>query len=509
MSQTLRRRASKFLLLAALGVMLFTTNRWITFFDDEVTIITAAASPIHRTLLLFQAGEGVHEHPPLYDLLFHFWLQLTDARFGALRLPGIFCYLLGLWLLSRAAYELGCSSSSWAVLWMGALWPYAYHYGRVAAWYPFCFLIVAGLTLAYLRLAAQPSVGRWGVVLVLAAALVYTNYFGWAMLGCLAFDFALRRHANRRPVWRPLLLSAGVLVLAYLPLWLSFFNEIRTGTGFHLSLIPTILWGGFQFYNVFVSESVAPWFLVLGIPACVCIGVCILLTLKCAPPPARRFFIYGMLLIVVMTAIGIINARRLLPIGAWLLLPIGVILGSLPSSRSRALLSAALCGILMIGWYGIIFRQHYSAPRFIEPWQQVAGEAADRARAGAMIIGNHPSFFFYLKYALHNPGDPERWQMLQSSGFSYPVFDAGEWMIARHPLVSEMYYVRGAPGPPQEGEAWEAEQWLDNHCRLIAARQMLPAPSSLIITRFIPEVDELPWRIRVRQYSCSIPSSYR
>ena len=165
MSQTLRSRASKFLLLAALGVMLFTTNRWITFFDDEVTIITAAASPIHRTLLLFQAGEGVHEHPPLYDFLFHFWLQLTDARFGALRLPGIFCYLLGLWLLSRAAHELGGSSSSWAVLWMGALWPYAYHYGRVAAWYPFCFLIVAGLTLAYLRLVAQPSVGRWGVVL--------------------------------------------------------------------------------------------------------------------------------------------------------------------------------------------------------------------------------------------------------------------------------------------------------------------------------------------------------
>jgi hypothetical protein len=65
MSQTFRSRASKFLLLAALGVMLFTTNRWITFFDDEVTIITAAASPIHRTLLLFQAGEGVHEHPPL------------------------------------------------------------------------------------------------------------------------------------------------------------------------------------------------------------------------------------------------------------------------------------------------------------------------------------------------------------------------------------------------------------------------------------------------------------
>ena len=29
--------------------------------------------------------------------------------------------------------------------------------------------------------------------LVCALALVYTNYFGWAMLGCLALDFAVQR----------------------------------------------------------------------------------------------------------------------------------------------------------------------------------------------------------------------------------------------------------------------------------------------------------------------------
>ena len=307
------------------------------------------------------------------------------------------------------------------------------------------FLIVAGLTLTYLRLAAQPSVGRWGVVLVLAAALVYTNYFGWAMLGCLAFDFALRRHANRRPVWRPLLLSAGVLVLAYLPLWLTFFNEIRTGTGFRLSPISTILWGGFQFYNIFISESVAPWFLVLGIPACVCIGVCVLLTLKCAPPRPGVFHLRhavdrrddGHRDHQCQAAIA--RRRR------GCCFPLGVTLAELPRGRERTILSATLCGILLVGWYGIISRQHYSAPRFIEPWQQVADEAADRAHAGAMIIGNHPSFFFYLKYALHDPEDPEGWRMLQRSGFSYPVFDAGEWMIVHHPVVSEMFYVRGAP----------------------------------------------------------------
>jgi hypothetical protein len=49
---------------------------------------------------------------------------------------------------------------------------------RFAAWYSFCFLIVAALTLAYLRLVAEPKLSRWLVVLLCAIVLVYTNYFG-------------------------------------------------------------------------------------------------------------------------------------------------------------------------------------------------------------------------------------------------------------------------------------------------------------------------------------------
>ncbi|HXQ96898.1 MAG TPA: glycosyltransferase family 39 protein [Candidatus Limnocylindrales bacterium] len=503
MHQTFRRRTPEFLLLAALGVMLFITNRWITIFYDEVFIIRAATEPVSQILHKFWVGEGIHEHPPLFDVLFHFWLRLTGASFVALRLPGIAFYLFGLWMLSRTAVELGGTRSARAVLWIGALWPYGYHYGRMAAWYSFCFAIVAWLTYSYIRLVQKPSVGRWCATFFLAAALVYTNYFGWAMLACLAIDFAIRERANWRRAAVILITSGSLLALAYLPLWRSFFHELGFGIASDNSPATTVLLGGFEIYNLFVSESVAPWFLALGIPACLCIAACLLVTFKCSSPPARRFLIYGAALLVLMTLAGIINAKRLLPIAAWLLLPIGLTLESLRPGRDRIILSTSIVGILLIGWYGIFNRTHYSAPRFIEPWQQVGADAANHSRAGALIIGNNPSFFFYLIYALVPSESPGRWQMLQN--LSAPgAFDAQDWMGRGQPLRSEVFLVRGAPGPLEEGAPWDAEQWLDKRCRLIEFHQMAPDPASTLKAKFMPESEQLPWRIRVRQYSCSM-----
>ena len=215
MAQTSRSHAFDVFLLTALALVLLVTNSRITFIDDEVTIISAAVAPLHQTLEAFRSGAGLHEHPPLYDILLHFWLYLTGGSFVALRIPSIAFYLLGLWLLSRAAEELGSRPSARALLWLGALWPFGFHFGRLAAWYSFCFLIVAALTLAYLRLLRSPSPARWMLAMLCAAALVYTNYFGWAILACLAFDYVWsRREGRARATW--LMIACGfLLALAY------------------------------------------------------------------------------------------------------------------------------------------------------------------------------------------------------------------------------------------------------------------------------------------------------
>ena len=125
-----RSRAFDLFLLAALALMLFVTNSRVTFIDDEVGIVSAAVVPFHRTLDAFRSGVGVNEYPPLYDILLHFWLYFSGGAFAALRIPSIVFYIVGLWLLSCATGEIGGQPSAHALLWLGALWPFGFHFGR-------------------------------------------------------------------------------------------------------------------------------------------------------------------------------------------------------------------------------------------------------------------------------------------------------------------------------------------------------------------------------------------
>ncbi len=500
-------RWTEILLLAALGLMLVATNRWITFIDDETTIITTATQPLRTTLQAYWAGNGLHEHPPLYDVLLHFWLFITRDAWSALRLPAIAFYLIGMWLLARAAEEIGGRRGARALLWMGALWPFGFHFGRLAAWYSFCFLMVAWLTLAYLRLLRQASLWRWCGFLMSAAALIYTNYFGWAFLGCLAADTIMRKRGARLHAMGAIGACTLVLSIGYLPLWRPFLYELKNGLSFAQPFTTKILIGGFHLYNAFVSESAAPWFLWLGIPAGICVATCLVLMMKHAPFEARKFLLYALLLTAAMAALGIINAKRMLPVTAWLLLPAGAAASAIPRGRPRMIFAGALAGIAAIGWFGIFSREYYSAPRFIEPWGQVAAEAADRAETGTLssttIISNNPSFFFYLSYALptsERSDGTREWQPSNVAG----VFSAGDWIGNGRPLREHVYFVRGAPGPLRAGPAWDAEQWLDGQCQIESEKQLLRDPASSLKTRFFPWLGELPWRVRIREYTCGM-----
>lgn len=499
-----RPRAFDIFLLTALALILYATNARFTFIDDEVTILSAAAAPITQTLQAFRSGIGLHEHPPLYDLLLHVWLYLTNGSFSTLRLPSIAFYIVGLWLLARAAEEIAGRPSGHSLLWLGVLWPFGFHYGRLATWYAFCFLLVAASTLALLRFERQPSISRWLLLILCAAALIYTNYLGWAILACLAFDYvANTSRQTRKKAVQLVVASAAILLLIDAPLWRAFLAELRNGPQFIHTPAVAFLVGAFSLYSTFVSESVAPWNWALGVPACLSIAAVLLLTLKSSPPKARRFLLYALALVALMTVLGIINTRRLLPVAAWLLLPVAITLGTLPRSRERSALTAALLIILLIGWYGIFSRDYYSAPRFIEPWQQVAAEAAASARSGALLIDNNESLLLYLTYATHPPGTPGGWQMLQT--LSAPgILNSGEWAQTSITLPSKVFYVRGAPAIPDPDPA---ETWLDAHCHIESERFRLSDPASALKAKFMPELGELPWRIHTVDYSC--PSGLR
>ena len=136
---------------------------------------------------------GLHEHPPLFDLILHGWLALTSGRENLLRLPSILFYVLGAWALAMAAKQLAGSRGQGWVLFLVVLWTYGFHFGRATAWYSLSFLLISLLTWSYLLWLEQPSLIRWSFLVLCSLFLVYSNYFGWALLACLALDLAFRK----------------------------------------------------------------------------------------------------------------------------------------------------------------------------------------------------------------------------------------------------------------------------------------------------------------------------
>jgi hypothetical protein len=497
-------RPAPIFLLPLLAIALIATNQWFTFIDDEAFIIDRAAKPARQTIQLFLSGVGEHQHPPLYDLLLHGWLRLTNGNIHLLRLPAITFFVLGVWALAKAARALGGSRSETSVLWIACLWPYGFHFGRVAVWYSCCFLLVSLVTLCYLRFLSENSRANWLWLFLSSLALVYSNYFGWALLACLALDFALRNARKLATWWRPFLATGALLLMAYLPLFAAFLTEMHHGPQVDFHALNVAANGVYNLYCLFVSESLAPWYWIAGFSAGLAIAVCLILTLIGSQWPARRFLFYFTALFLIMTFMGIIQPKRVMLISAWLILPLGVALGTLPKLLLRRAILLSLIFIAVIGWFGILSRKLYAAPRWIEPWNQVAQQASEVIHNGGIVIGNNPSFFFYMSYSLPagDPGPSHRFVGLLPSIRRAGVYDPSQWLDAGRPLAPTTLLIKGLHfGVPSEPTD-EAEGWLTQHCKLENSEHLVHDPGAKWKQRFAPQTGQLEWRIEIRSYSC-------
>lgn len=209
---------------ALLVLVLFLTNPYFSILEDEASIIVAANSPIAETLELFEAGEGQHEHPPLSDLLLHFWLPVAGVSPSLVRLPSIVLYALALVTFAWAAQKLAGTTAFYTTMGFGILWPFGFHFGRLAGWYSFCFLLIGFLTLSYLYFLEAPGWRRWCLVVCASFAAVVSNYFCWMVVAVILIDVFLT--LPRRLVCRYAATGLAVLFALYGPLWIGLAHEV-------------------------------------------------------------------------------------------------------------------------------------------------------------------------------------------------------------------------------------------------------------------------------------------
>lgn len=490
--------------LTALGAILMSSNPWFTPVDDEVAIIDRAARPAWATMKLFVSGGGQHEHPPLSDLLLHGWLWLTNGNIHLLRLPSVVSYLLGAWFLVQAAQRMAGSRARNCTLVLLLLWPFGFHLGRLAGWYSFTFLLISLLTLVYLKYIEHPSPGSWMPVVLCALALVYTNYFGWALMGLLGVDL-LVRFGRKRQTWLLLLATGMFLLLASIPITRAFITELHTGTVNGRASSP-VATGVYNLYCLFVSESVAPWFWVPGIAAGLAIACALLLVFVYATPEARRFLMYFAALLMVMTFLQIATTRRMFMISPWLILSIGVTLGTTALPAARRLLAGSLILVGAIGWYGIFSRKLYAAPHWVEPWDQVAREAAQVAGNGGIVIGNNPSFFFYLTYFTPSTNPVTNGYFAGSLPVSVRapnVYTPQQWIDAGSPTSTTVAVFDGlsfgVPGPSMD----EVRAALSARCKINGEEDLVRDSGAKWKQEYQPTTGQRVWRIRVVTYGCA------
>ncbi len=497
------------LLLLAIGLV--TTNNAATFIDDEATILGVAAMPLRGTLAAFFSGTGNHQHPPLFDILLHFWLRWTGGSFEYLRIPSILFFVAGLFLLGRASRYFTGPSGGVAVIWIGVLWPFGFHFARLAGWYSFSFLLVAGLTLSYLKYLEKMSLGRWTALFLFSLCLIWTNYFGWAILACLAMDQILRARSKESVAAPKVLLGTAALLFAsYLPLVTAFRAEISHGMDVHQRALSMIANTAFNVFSLFVSESIAPWYWWLSIPAGLAILLCVALAFWWLPRPARRFLFYGPFLIVVMALIGILQTKYLLLLAPWVLLPIGLAIETAKPRWATFAMSGALLIIGLAGWYGIYSRRYYSAPKFMEPWQEVAGDAATKIGGGATVIADHPTFLFYLTYLLRVPpqNGPWKFEGLLPNAVTHPqVFSPAGWLAVGHPASGKMMLIRAGRDAGGNQPIDVVARQLDQSCGSISSRLRMRDEGYAWKQRFFPLLGEPQWRIEIREYDCDSTNS--
>jgi len=502
--QSLKMLRDLFPLLMLGGVLFFSNSRF-TLIDDEALVLESAAQPVIRILGSFRSV-GLDNYS-LWHLLLHFWLFVTGGALDWLRVPSILCYLLGLWLLSRTALRVAGEESGNSLIWLGVLWPYGFHFGRLASPYSFVFLLISALIWAHLRYLASPDRAKWLIVLLLGLALIYTSYLGWALLAFVGLDCWLRNR-NKKPVGKGIFGTALILAVAYVPLWATLARDLAASARLRQPFKAASLNAGYNLYVLFASESMAPWFWRFGVPIAIAVAACLVLIFLSVRGESRRYLTFGVLLLLGMASIGILQPRRLLFVAPWFLLSLAVVLGTVEKWQWRGPLAVSLAVITGLGWYGTTTRRYYAASPFLEPWEQVANEAAAAARSGGGVVGSGEVFFFYLTYALKAPPADSPWHFAGSlpTQVTYPqVWSPEQWESAGRPLPSALMWVRGLSSQQQNEAMENAGDRLSQQCGERITRYMVR--ESEWTERFYPEPGQAPWRIEIRQYSCGQPST--
>jgi len=215
----LSRRSTAILLVLitafGLALRLYNLDAQSVWFDEAGSVAQSARSL--DQLFAFLIDDVVH--PPLHYLLLHGWFKLAGVSAFNARLVSVLFGTLSIPLFYLLARRFADTATSLLAAVLLAISQAAVYYSQEARPYAqaqFLSLLAAIVFLTFLR---APGPRTTSFFTLSAIALVYTNYYGAAVLLALGIYWLVFRRDYPPSVFRYLSVAVTVLVVAFIP-WL-------------------------------------------------------------------------------------------------------------------------------------------------------------------------------------------------------------------------------------------------------------------------------------------------
>lgn len=513
MQKLLARRQTHLYTLAATVMVtvvyaaaMILTNTHFTLLDDECTIIAVAGRPVLSMLGLYLTGTGQHEHPPLSDMLLHGWLLLTGYSFFALRIFANLFYIAAGIATAVTAGRIAGRRGYWFTLLLALSWPFAFQYGRITGWYCVTMLLVAWVTKEYLTLAEGGASANWVRFCVISVLLVWTNYFGVAILALLCCDLAVfHREVLRNRLGRVLAVGLCVTV-SFVPVLRAAMRSVAIGaasTADQGSLKSVIASIGYPLFSIFGSTAIAPWYLPLSVPVALA-GVALVAAVWMSR--GRRWMVYFVVALVLLAASGHLSIKRIAFLLPWFFLSVGLAATG-DRSSPRRMAAGASAVLVACGFVGIVSGQHYSTTNLYEPWDKVAEVVARDAQQGATIVSVNPPFFFYLNYrlGLEREAGATAGPHLGEAVYGmhgYRIYQPSKLPLPVNEMRGKVVLVNGSALLKDVAKQEALDAALQGRCRLSGEYHDAPDPAATWKQRYAGSATALAYRVQVKWYDC-------
>jgi len=391
--------------LGAFAVLLynaFTLNFW----TDEANGYFLSKQPLDTLITLM--FHNVHEDPPLFDIILHYWIIIAGSQVWMLRLLSILFWIGNGIGMFYAAKQLAGEKAAWASMLFLAIMPYHWLAPASLRWYSFFTCLAAWNFFLFLRLSNLPGnstkdshlSGKLWIrdmvpYVATAVAMWYTNYIALVFF-FTQFIIIVLWAKSRLKLLKIMVLSWFFTLIFYLPWLLVFFRQFGESVGVY-SFPKTIL----SFYVLIAGELSLPLNYWISIPS----GVFGILTIYLCITQIKKIkipFVVVLIILLSMMISGTSHVMRMLIVTPFIAVCYGIIFANIfcdkiSSSLLRTALLAVLAGLMVIAgsFFNMAKRDGWLAYRWLDPYEKVVKSIKCNHPQG-VILTKSPSSFFYL-----------------------------------------------------------------------------------------------------------------